>query len=113
MAVPWTAHDRREAPGEALLLVSERASAHATRLLSALPQPPRDEILPSVTLLSFVGEGVGDDAEVRESIRSAADASDLDLVRLESSEHALRYTVPSEQTERTLERLARRLDLLI
>jgi aspartokinase/homoserine dehydrogenase 1 len=102
----------RASPGEALLLVSERASAHAASLLSALPQPPRYEVLPPVTLLSFVGEGVGEDAEVRESIRSAADASDLDLVRLESSEHALRYTVASEQTEQALERLARRLDLL-
>ena len=102
----------RASPGEALLLVSERAAAYATRLLSELPQPPRYEIKPTVTLLSFVGEGVGDDAEVRESIRSAADASDLEIVRLESSEHALRYTVPSEQTEIALERLARRLDLL-
>ena len=102
----------RASPGEALLLVSERAAAYATRLLSELPQPPRYEIKPPVTLLSFVGEGVGDDAEVRESIRSAADASDLEIVRLESSEHALRYTVPSEQTEIALERLARRLDLL-
>jgi aspartokinase len=102
----------RASPGEALLLISERSSAHAARLLSALPQSPRYEVLPPVTLLSFVGEGVGGDAEVRESIRSAADAADIDLVRLESSEHALRYTVPSEQTEQALERLARRLDLL-
>jgi len=102
----------RASPGEALLLVSERASERAARLLSALPQPPRYEVLPSVTLLSFVGEGVGGDAEVRENIRSAADAADIDLVRLESSEHALRYTVPSEQTEQALERLARRLGLL-
>ncbi len=104
----------RAQPGHVRLLISSRMAARARRILSAQPSLPTPEIGDSVSILCFVGEGIGEDDGIWETIASHAYSSGIDLQfsDQESRNHAIHAIVPAHQTERALQTLCSALDLL-
>ncbi len=104
----------RAQPGHVRLLISSRMAARARRILSAQPSLPTPQIGDSVSILCFVGEGIGGDGSVWETILTHADSSGIDLQfnNQESRDHAIHAIVPAHQTERALQTLCSALDLL-
>ncbi len=104
----------RAHPGRVRLLIPSRMSARARRILSEKPNLPTPEMGDSVSILCFVGEGIGGDEVVRETIENHAISSDIDLQfsDQEPRDHAIHATVPASQTEKSLRILCSALDLL-
>ena len=104
----------RAQPGHVRLLISSRMAARARRILSAQPSLPTPEIEASVSILCFVGEGIGEDENICEMIANHASTSGIDLQfsDQESRDHAIHAIVPANQTERALQTLCSALDLL-
>ena len=104
----------RAHPGRVRLLIPSRMSARARRILSEKPNLPTPEMGDSVSILCFVGEGIGGDEVVRETIEHHAISSDIDLQfsDQEPRDHAIHATAPASQTEKSLRILCSALDLL-
>ncbi len=104
----------RAQPGHVRLLISSRMSARARRILSAQPSLPTPEVGDSVSILCFVGEGIGEVDDIREKIANHAKSSEIDLqfINQESRDHAIHAIVPANQTEFALQTLCSALDLL-
>ena len=104
----------RAQPGHVRLLVSSRMAARAKRILSEKPSLPTPESGPSLSILCFVGEGIGQDPTIRKQIESFANESNIELnfSEDEKRDHAIHATVPANQTERSLQSLCAALDLL-
>ena len=104
----------RAQPGHVRLLISSRMAARARRILSAQPSLPTPEIGASLSILCFVGEGIGEDENICEMIANHASTSGIDLQfsDQESRDHAIHAIVPANQTERALQTLCSALDLL-
>ncbi|MDG1524643.1 MAG: aspartate kinase [Candidatus Thalassarchaeaceae archaeon] len=104
----------RAQPGHVRLLVSSRMAARAKRILSEKPSLPTPELGNPLSILCFVGEGIGEDSTIRNQIQSFADASNIHLQFSEDEkrDHAIHATVPAYQTEISLQSLCTALDLL-
>ena len=104
----------RAQPGRVHLLVSSRVAARAERILGDKPSLPTPERSEPISILCFVGEGIGRETAVRERIEQAATTAGLELSFDEDDirEHAIRATVPANQTELALQSLCTALDLL-
>ncbi|GIS42957.1 MAG: hypothetical protein Ct9H90mP16_00270 [Candidatus Poseidoniales archaeon] len=101
-------------PGNVQLLISSRMAARARRILSAQPSLPTPEIGDSVSILCFVGEGIGEDCDLWGTIAKHADSSGIDFQfsEQEPRPHAIHAFVPANQTEWALQTLCSALDLL-
>ena len=101
-------------PGNVQLLISSRMAARARRILSAQPSLPTPEIGDSVSILCFVGEGIGEDCDLWGAIAKHADSSGIDFQfsEQEPRPHAIHAFVPANQTEWALQTLCSALDLL-
>ena len=104
----------RAHPGRVRLLISSRMAARARRILSGKPSLPTPEMGAPVSILCFVGEGIGSDSDIREKIENHAKSSGIDLQYSDQEErdHAIHATVPAKQTEEALRTLCTALDLL-
>jgi len=104
----------RAQPGHVRLLVSSRMAARAKRILAEKPSLPTPESGPPLSIICFVGEGIGQDFSIRKQIESFANESKIELNFNddESREHAIHATVPANQTELSLQSLCAALDLL-
>jgi aspartokinase len=104
----------RAQPGRVHLLVSSRVAARAERILGDKPSLPTPERSEPISILCFVGECIGRETAVRERIEQAATTAGLELSFDEDEirEHAIRATVPANQTELALQSLCTALDLL-
>jgi aspartate kinase len=104
----------RAQPGHVRLLVSSRMAARAKRILSEKPSLPTPELGDPLSILCFVGEGIGEDSTIRNQIQSFADAANIHLQFSEDEkrDHAIHATVPAYQTEISLQSLCTALDLL-
>ena len=102
-------------PGMVRLLVSSRSAQRANRLLNELPGLPTPGVEEPVSLLCFVGEGIGSDEQVRIDLKSAASKSGIILsIHADAPrEHAIHATVPFNQTESALIGFAEALNLLV
>lgn len=104
----------RAQPGRVRLLVSSRMAERAKRILSEKPSLPTPELGEPLSILCFVGEGIGEDPSIREQIETFALES---KIRLQFSEeerrdHAIHAMIPANQTERSIQSLCTALDLL-
>jgi aspartate kinase/aspartokinase/homoserine dehydrogenase 1 len=101
-------------PGMVRLLVHSRSAHRANRLLNERPGLPTAEVGEPVSLLCFVGEGIGRDQRVNTELNSAATTSGISLRILSDvpREHAIHATVPFHQTELALVEFAEALNLL-
>jgi aspartate kinase len=104
----------RAQPGRVRLLVSSRMAARAKRILSEKPSLPTPELGEPLSILCFVGEGIGEDSSIRDQIESFAIESDIQLQFSdeEPRDHAIHATVPANQTEQSIQSLCTALDLL-
>ncbi len=104
----------RAQPGRVRLLVSSRMAARAKRILSEKPNLPTPELGDPLSILCFVGEGIGTDIAIRDRIESLANESKINLhfSEDEKRDHAIHATVPANQTEVALQSLCAALDLL-
>ena len=104
----------RAQPGHVRLLVSSRMAARAKRILSEKPSLPTPESGPPLSILCFVGEGIGKNPTIRKQIESFSRESNVELnfSEDEKRDHAIHATVPANQTERALQSLCAALDLL-
>lgn len=104
----------RAQPGRVRLLVSSRMAARAKRILSEKPNLPTPELGEPLSILCFVGEGIGTDIAIRDRIESLANESKINLhfSEDEKRDHAIHATVPANQTEVALQSLCAALDLL-
>jgi len=104
----------RAQPGHVRLLISSRMAARARRILAEKPSLPTPVMGDSVSILCFVGEGIGEDEDVWDIITSHAfsEGIDLQFSDQESRNHAIHAVVPANQTERALQKLCSALDLL-
>ena len=104
----------RAQPGYVRLLVSSRMASRAKRILSEKPSLPTPESDSPLSILCFVGEGIGQDSEIRKQIESIARESmiELNFSEDEIREHAIHATVPANQTEISIQSLCAALDLL-
>ena len=104
----------RAQPGRVRLLVSSRMADYAKRILSEKPSLPTPELGQPISILCFVGEGIGVDSSIREQIASFALESNIQLQFSEEEQrnHALHATVPADQTEQSIRSLCTALDLL-
>lgn len=104
----------RAQPGHVRLLVSSRMAARAKRILSEKPSLPTPELGQPISVLCFVGEGIGNDLTIRNQIEFFANESSIDLCFSEDEkrDHAIHATVPVNQTEIALQSLCAALDLL-
>jgi phosphoheptose isomerase len=89
-------------------------AARAKRILSEKPSLPTPELGTPLSILCFVGEGIGEDQQIRKQIESFASESNVQLnfSEDEKRDHAIHATVPANQTERSLQSLCAALDLL-
>ena len=89
-------------------------AARAKRILSEKPNLPTPELGEPLSILCFVGEGIGNDSSIRRKIKSFANDSEIVLTFSEDEErdHAIRGTVPANQTEAAIQSLCAALDLL-
>ena len=104
----------RAQPGRVRLLVSSRMAARAKRILSEKPNLPTPELGEPLSILCFVGEGIGSDPTILNRIETFARESSIDLhfSEDEKRDHAIHATVPVNQTEVALQSLCAALDLL-
>lgn len=104
----------RAQPGRVRLLVSSRMAARAKRILSEKPNLPTPELGDPLSILCFVGEGIGNDSTIRSRIKSFANDSEIILTFSEDEkrDHAIHGTVPANQTETAIQSLCAALDLL-
>ena len=104
----------RAQPGRVRLLVSTRMAARAKRILAEKPSLPTPELGEPISILCFVGEGIGEDRTIRNQIESFATESKIQLQFSddEPRDHALHATVPANQTEQSIQALCTALDLL-
>ncbi|MCS5534722.1 MAG: aspartate kinase [Candidatus Poseidoniales archaeon] len=104
----------RAQPGRVRLLVSSRMAARAKRILSEKPSLPTPELGEPLSILCFVGEGIGEDSFIRDQIKSFATEANIQLQFSdeESRDHAIHATVPANQTEQSIQSLCAALDLL-
>ena len=104
----------RAQPGRVRLLVPTRMAARAKRILSEKPSLPTPELGEPISILCFVGEGIGDDYSIRNQIESVATESNIQLHFSgdEPRDHAIHATVPANQTEPSIQSLCAALDLL-
>ena len=89
-------------------------AARAKRILSEKPSLPTPELGEPISILCFVGEGIGDDYSIRNQIESVATESNIQLQFSgdEPRDHAIHATVPANQTEPSIQSLCAALDLL-
>jgi len=89
-------------------------AARANRILSEKPNLPTPELGDTLSILCFVGEGIGTDSTILNRIESLATESKIDLQFSEDEkrDHAIHATVPANQTEVALQSLCAALDLL-
>jgi aspartate kinase len=106
--------DIRAQPGRVRLLVPSRTAARAERILSEKPSLPTPSRGKSISILCFVGEGIGEDESVMACILDEAGEAGVKISfgDDESRAHAIHATVPAEQTELALKKLCEALDLL-
>ena len=104
----------RAQPGHVRLLVSTRVAARAKRILSEKSSLPTPESGEPISILCFVGEGIGEDSSIRNQIESFAAESNIQLrfSNDEPRDHAIHATVPANQTEQSIQSLCAALDLL-
>ena len=104
----------RAQPGSVRLLVPSRMAARAKRILSEKPSLPIPELGEPLSILCFVGEGIGEDSSIRDQIKSFATESNIQLQFSdeEARDHAIHATVPANQTEKSIQSLCAALDLL-
>mgnify|MGYP001192059845 CR=1 FL=1 len=104
----------RAQPGRVRLLVSSRMAARARRILSEKPSLPTPELGEPISILCFVGEGIGIGESIRSEIESFSEDSNIELKFSddERRDHAIHATVPAKETERALQSLCTALDLL-
>ena len=104
----------RAQPGRVRLLVSSRMAARAKRILSEKPNLPTPELGEPLSILCFVGEGIGNDITTLDRIEALAIESNIVLhfSEDEKRDHAIHATVPANQTETALQSLCAALDLL-
>jgi len=104
----------RAQPGHVRLLVSTRVAARAKRILSEKSSLPTPESGEPISILCFVGEGIGEDSSIRDQIESFAAESNIQLrfSNDEPRDHAIHATVPANQTEQSIQSLCAALDLL-
>ena len=79
----------RAQPGRVRLLVSSRMAARAKRILSEKPNLPTPELGEPLSILCFVGEGIGNDSSIRRKIKSFANDSEIVLTFSEDEELSL------------------------
>jgi len=89
-------------------------AARAKRILAEKPSLPTPELGEPISILCFVGEGIGEDRIIRNQIESFATESKIQLQFSddEPRDHALHATVPANQTEQSIQALCTALDLL-
>jgi len=89
-------------------------AARAKRILSEKPNLPTPELGEPLSILCFVGEGIGSDPTILNRIETFARESSIDLhfSEDEKRDHAIHATVPVNQTEVALQSLCAALDLL-
>jgi aspartate kinase len=104
----------RAQPGRVRLLISSRMAARAKRILSEKPSLPTPELGDPLSILCFVGEGIGQDELIRNNIESFAKESNIHLQFSddEHRDHAIHATVPASETERAIRSLCTALNLL-
>ena len=104
----------RAQPGRVRLLVATRMAARAKRILSEKSSLPTPELGEPISILCFVGEGIGEDSSIRDQIESFATESNIQLQFSddEPRDHAIHATVPANQTEQSIQSLCAALDLL-
>ncbi len=104
----------RAQPGRVRLLVATRMAARAKRILSEKSSLPTPELGEPISILCFVGEGIGEDSSIRNQIESFATESNIQLQFSDDDprDHAIHATVPANQTEQSIQSLCAALDLL-
>ena len=100
--------------GHVRLLVSKRMAARAKRVLSERLNLPTPEIGEAVSILCFVGEGIGDDISTLNKIQEIARLKGLKMEIMDDHprNHAIHSAVSEEDTEEALRILCKELDLL-
>ena len=89
-------------------------AARAKRILSEKPSLPTPTLGDPLSILCFVGEGIGQDPDIRKNIQSFAQESEINLQFSdeENRDHAIHATVPASETERAIQTLCTSLNLL-
>ena len=105
----------RALPGRVRLLVPARMAARAERVLRDKPSLPTPIVGNAMSILCFVGEGIGQQAEIRQQIALAASNGGINLTFNDDEirDHALHAAVPANQTEDALQTLCSSLGLLV
>ncbi len=104
----------RAQPGRVRLLISSRMAARAKRILSEKPSLPTPTLGDPLSILCFVGDGIGQDPDIRKNIQSFAQESEINLQFSdeENRDHAIHATVPASETEQAIQTLCTSLNLL-
>ncbi|MDP6906829.1 MAG: hypothetical protein QF440_05375 [Candidatus Thalassarchaeaceae archaeon] len=105
----------RAQPGRVRILVNQKSATRAERILSERPSLPTPLVGESISILCFVGEGIGQDLSVRSRIEQASIEGGVTLSfnADEHRPHAIHAAVPAQQTESALRALCLALDLLV
>ena len=105
----------RALPGRVRLLVPARMAARAERVLRDKPSLPTPIVGEPMSILCFVGEGIGQQVDIRQQIALAASNGGIDLTFNDDEirDHALHAAVPANQTEDALQTLCSSLGLLV
>lgn len=105
----------RAQPGQVRILVNQRASARAERILGNLPSIPTPTVGDAISILCFVGEDIGENIRIRESIERASREAGfaLSFNAYEQRNHAIHAAISANQTEFALHELCQAFDLLV
>ena len=101
-------------PGHVRLLVSKRMAARAKRILSERLNLPTPEIGEAMSILCFVGEGIGNDNSTLKKIQEIAriEGLKMEIMYDHPRDHAIHSSVSEDDTEKALRVLCNGLDLL-
>ncbi|MBN17490.1 MAG: hypothetical protein CMB37_04960 [Euryarchaeota archaeon] len=101
-------------PGHVRLLVSKRMAARAKRILSERLNLPTPEIGEAMSILCFVGEGIGNDSSTLKKIQEIAriEGLKMEIMYDHPRDHAIHSSVSEDDTEKALRVLCNGLDLL-
>lgn len=105
----------RAQQGRVRLLIPERFAARAERILSERPSQPTPLVGGPISLLCFVGEGIGTHLEALALIHTQSRwPDDLGLLVIDEGQRsdAIHAEIPAGRTEEALQRMCEAFDLL-